>query len=213
MSHDIQLVCLDLGGVCIRIAESWAHACQRVGFDPDTSKLADAAADIQRLSFAHETGRMDSQAFCIELAAMFSVDQAMVSKALDAYLVEPFEGITELMHELAAADVATACLSNTNDRHWQMMHGDVTCSVSLPLDRLTHRFVSHEIGAMKPNDAIYEHVEQASGIAPASIVFFDDLPANITAATKRGWQGLLIDPAADPASQIRAFLQRANLLG
>jgi 2-haloacid dehalogenase len=68
------------------------------------------------------------------------------------------------------------------------------------------------IGHCKPNDAIYEHVERTTGIAPQSILFFDDLETNVSAATRRGWNARLIQLGGEPIAQIRGVLREYGVL-
>lgn len=49
-------------------------------------------------------------------------------------------------------------------------------------------FISGHLRMMKPDPAIYAHVEEISGVAPEALIFTDDSPANIAAAAARGWQ-------------------------
>ena len=49
------------------------------------------------------------------------------------------------------------------------------------------RFVSAELGLAKPDPAIYQVVEEATGRAPKDLLFTDDTAANIDAAAARGW--------------------------
>lgn len=49
------------------------------------------------------------------------------------------------------------------------------------------RFVSGELGVLKPEPEIYAAVEAASGIAPERLLFTDDSAANVAAAAARGW--------------------------
>lgn len=50
---------------------------------------------------------------------------------------------------------------------------------------------SYEIKSMKPDSAIYEALERASGCRGTEILYLDDRPENIEAACQRGWLGLL----------------------
>lgn len=54
-------------------------------------------------------------------------------------------------------------------------------------------FISGHLKMMKPDPAIYCHVEDTSGIAPEALIFTDDSPANISSAAERGWQTHLFD--------------------
>lgn len=51
-------------------------------------------------------------------------------------------------------------------------------------------FLSNEIGAAKPEPAIYQHLEQQTGVAAARLAFVDDLEENVAAARARGWRAL-----------------------
>jgi hypothetical protein len=65
------------------------------------------------------------------------------------YLLGAYPGIDPLLDDLARAGVRTACLSNTSDSHWQMMH-DRRGPHYLPLDRLDYRFASHLVACANP---------------------------------------------------------------
>jgi 2-haloacid dehalogenase len=63
------------------------------------------------------------------------------------------------------------------------------------------RFISGELGTLKPEPQIYAAVEAASGIAPDRLLFVDDRPENIEAAAARGWAVQhFADPATGPAA-------------
>jgi FMN phosphatase YigB (HAD superfamily) len=117
----------------------------------------------------------------------------------------------ELIDELSARGVRTACLSNTGEVHWRQVN-DPADPNFLPLDRLTWRFASHLIGIMKPHDGIYEHVERTTGLPPASMLFFDDLEPNIAAARRRGWRAHQIQCDSDPIAQARAILREHGVI-
>ena len=56
------------------------------------------------------------------------------------------------------------------------------------LTEFDRRFVSGHLRVMKPDPAIYAHVEADTGIAPERLFFIDDRLENIAAAARRGWQ-------------------------
>ena len=53
--------------------------------------------------------------------------------------------------------------------------------------QVSGRFVSGELGLLKPDGAIYAHVERELGLAGSELAFIDDRPANLAAAEARGW--------------------------
>jgi glucose-1-phosphatase len=203
---DVQLVCFDLGGVLLRICDGWQHACTVAGVSIARRKLDTAArGPLADLIANSDLGRLDLDAFARAAGPLLGVDPADVVAVSNAYLLGAYPGADDLLDELANAGIPTACLSNTNESHWRMIN-DPRHPASLPLHRLTHRFASHLIGARKPDEAIYAHVERATGVPGRGIVFFDDLPPNVEAAWQRGWRAVRVDPAADPVERIRDHL-------
>ncbi|APG45574.1 HAD family hydrolase [Phaeobacter porticola] len=49
-------------------------------------------------------------------------------------------------------------------------------------------FVSGHLQTIKPEAAIYAHLERDTGVTPEQLLFTDDRPENIEAAAARGWQ-------------------------
>lgn len=56
------------------------------------------------------------------------------------------------------------------------------------LKTFAREYVSGRLQLIKPDPAIYAHVEQDCGIAPEHLLFTDDRADNIDAAAARGWQ-------------------------
>ena len=61
------------------------------------------------------------------------------------------------------------------------------------LGEFDRRYISGELGLIKPNPQIYAVVETDTGLAPESLLFTDDREENIAAARTRGWQAHLFD--------------------
>ena len=198
------LVVFDLGNVLLRVADSWEIACAKAG-------VALARGDFQRhhnLICAFETGTLDEAAYVERAAECFDgVTPAQFAAVFDAWLMDPFPGAADLVRSLKSRGLRTACLSNTNARHWRAILANPSPYAAVHL--LDHHFASHEIGHAKPAPDAYRHVERATGIPPAQIVFFDDRPENVDAARALGWQAHLIDPRHDGAEQARRVLDEA----
>ena len=69
--------------------------------------------------------------------------------------------------------------------------------------------VSGEERCAKPDPRIYEIAERRFGHAPQALFFTDDNPANVAAATARGWHAHLFTDAAS----LEAELVAQGLLG
>jgi putative hydrolase of the HAD superfamily len=54
--------------------------------------------------------------------------------------------------------------------------------------------LSFEMGLVKPDVSIYQQLVNDNHLQNHQIVFFDDNIHNIEAASKFGWQAILIDP-------------------
>ncbi|SEQ15878.1 HAD family hydrolase [Thalassovita taeanensis] len=63
------------------------------------------------------------------------------------------------------------------------------------LEEFDQKFISGHMGLIKPDPAIYEALEQASGFAPDTLLFTDDRSENIAAAGARGWYTHLFEGA------------------
>jgi FMN phosphatase YigB (HAD superfamily) len=159
-----------------------------------------------------DCGRMTAEQVAAAVAPVVGMTPADVTRVQEGYLLGKFAGVDALLDDLHAAGVRTACLSNTNSSHWQMML-DASGPNALPLDRLTYRFASHLLGCRKPHEQIYRAVERETGAPPQSILFFDDLQENVDAARALGWHAHRIDPeVGEPIAQVRRHLQVERVL-
>jgi len=210
----IQLVIFDLGRVLIRLCDGWQHAAKLAGVTRLPCEVheldEEGRAHWEKTVYRYDAGELDLHAFAREIALHRKVDPEDVIKLQAKFLLGAYPGAKELIHELSDRGIKTACLSNTADSHWKQCH-DPNDPNHLPMDRLTWRFASHLIGHCKPNDAIYEHVEVTTRIRPRAIMFFDDMEANVLAATKRNWRAIQVKDTSDPIQEIRVHLKEHEL--
>lgn len=64
---------------------------------------------------------------------------------------------------------------------------------------------SHEVGAMKPDAAIYEAVERAAGCHGDALLYIDDRPENVAAGKSRGWRTILQQHPSDTIRKAAEF--------
>ena len=213
MTSHIRLVVFDLGRVLVRICDGWRHACEVAGVrvptrGPDPASMA----ALHDLVCRFEVADMSPADFCRAAAPVLGLEERDVVATWNAYTLGTYPGAAELLDQLKAAGMTTACLSNTNATHWRLMQDPARHS-HFPFDRLTHAFASHLLRLRKPDDAIYTHVERATGVAGESIVFFDDIAENVEAGRRRGWHAYRIDPSPDnPLPQVRSRLRDHGVL-
>ncbi len=114
------------------------------------------------------------------------------------WLDEPFEGAERMVRETAER-IPVGCLSNTNALQWRTKISHWTLA-----ERFTHRFLSFELGAVKPDRLIYERVIERLPAAPDLVLFLDDNPLNVEGARAAGLRA----EQAEGVAQARAALAR-----
>jgi len=208
----IQLVIFDLGRVLVKLCDNWKHASQLAKLPAEIGDLSETAKTaLYQLVDSSEKGLIDQEQFCQQAATVLNISSQDVAAVSDIYLLETFPGVSQLLDEIIATGCRTACLSNTNANHWQMMtQGGNACSI--PIEKLHHQFASHLIGHRKPDVRIYEHVELRTGFTGPQILFFDDMLENIQAARQRHWHAEQILPDGDSVIQMRQHLARHGVL-
>ncbi len=132
-----------------------------------------------------------------------------ITRIHDAWVLDEYTGVGDVIDEIHARGIATACLSNTNHAHWVRCQraGDYP-SVA----RLGSHFASHLLGCGKPDEAMYRAFERGTGTRGAHVLFFDDLRVNVDAAQAYGWNAERIDPNVETAEQLRRHLADYGVL-
>ncbi|MGR3713541.1 MAG: HAD family hydrolase [Shimia sp.] len=87
-----------------------------------------------------------------------------------------------LLNALADKNVPLFTLTNFGHDNFPMSQ-----AVYPFLNRFDREYVSGRLKMIKPDPAIYAHVETDSGLAPEHLIFADDRAENIDAASARGW--------------------------
>ena len=106
-----------------------------------------------------------------------------VSRFLREFRLLPkgfYPGADVLLKELSR-HYTTACLSNTNEMHWNKI-----CDVDKLEKYFKFSFPSHLIHRVKPAKEAYAYAIRTLGVEPGAIAFFDDKEENVAAAKKAG---------------------------
>ena len=199
----IKVACFDLGGVLIKIAHHWEDAA-----DHAKIKIRNDIPAAQPLNIApgfddYQAGLISDSEYFAQLARFLEVTEPEARSIHNHILLEPYEGVHEIVLALDKMGIETACLSNTNSPHWKYMSDSGQFPTHLALG---HRFASHELRLQKPDPDIFLAFESALGSRGAQIVFFDDSQANVDAAAHLDWNAFKIEPTEPTAPQIvRAF--------
>ena len=178
---DVELVLFDLGGVLVRLGGVGAMR-DLAGIDSDDEVWARWLACPWVRSFERGLCSMDDFASGVISDWGLSIAPSEFLERFASWPEALFEGAVELVEEVRSR-VPVGCLSNTNSIHWEVQ-GNVW-----GFDQLfDFRFLSHELGLIKPDLEIFEHVVRAAGSPGAGIVFLDDNSLNVASALEMGLQ-------------------------
>jgi putative hydrolase of the HAD superfamily len=98
-----------------------------------------------------------------------------------------FPGAMELLISLRPK-YCLAALSNSNALHWERNTNDIGVTGLFEV-----AISSHQIGICKPDPKMYLTVLDRLGVSPDTVMFFDDVPANVEAASALGIHAFQVD--------------------
>jgi putative hydrolase of the HAD superfamily len=103
-----------------------------------------------------------------------------------AWLAAPFPGAEALVRTVGRR-LSVGCLSNTNRLHW-----DECASRWAIAELFDYRFLSFEMGLVKPDRDVFDHVVRSVGSSPQGLLFLDDNILNVEAAQAIGLIGIQV---------------------
>lgn len=179
MSKPITAIYFDLGKVLFDFdfGNMFAHMPHAMEKDPSR------AITIGELAQHLETGSMASETFFRKLMELLPEIRSM-EEARHAWcdVFRPIEENINIVRRLAEMQQhRLGVISNTNAPHMEQLR-----RLSDVFDCFDHLTLSHEVGCMKPNPAIYHAALQALGQPADQCLFFDDREENVRAARELG---------------------------
>ena len=185
MSDSVEMVLFDLGGVLLQL--------QGV---PSMRELSGISSDDElwnRWLGCPWVRRFESGAYSDADFARGVVDDWGLSISPSAFLQEfrtwpsgPLPGAEALLTEVMAR-VPVGCFSNTNALHWNEH------LAGWPLVQLLEtRFLSFEIGLLKPDRQAFDYVADKVGPPPGQVLFLDDNLANVEGAIAAGFSAVRV---------------------
>jgi glucose-1-phosphatase len=156
------------------------------------------------LLFRYETGLMSKQEFyeAVRDATGFRGNAEEFGR-LFGDIFDPMPEMIELHAALKKKGLPTFIFSNTNELAVAHIRNRYDF-----FSKFDGYILSYEHGAMKPQEKLYEVVEEKTGNKREQIIYIDDRPENIAAGAARGWQVVLQET---PAKSLAA-LRKAGLL-
>ena len=198
----------DVGGVIVR----WQpDDLMRQCFPAHT---ADAATVARTKALVFENHALDSDWAAYDrgevepdaLAAQIARRSGLPHEGLVALLesipdhLQPMPASVALLARLRDAGHRLALLSNMPRPYAEHLESTHDC-----FGWFGYRAWSGRLGLIKPERAVFDHVQHALGLAdPSGSVFIDDHPVNVEAARRFGWQALLFTSAEQCAAELAA---------
>jgi putative hydrolase of the HAD superfamily len=201
VAEPVDLVLFDLGGVLIEISGV-----------PAMLELTGITSEEQlwrrwltcRWVRRFESGGCSETEFAAGVVADWQLElsPAAFLEAFEGWAIGPLPGAADLVAQTRAS-VATGCFSNTNALHW---HDHIS---AWPLaGQFDHRFLSFELGLLKPDTAAFAQVAGLLQVPAERVLFLDDNALNVAGAAAAGFQAA----RAAGVSEARQRLTEAGVL-
>ena len=98
-----------------------------------------------------------------------------------------YPGAVELL-TLLRPRFRLAALSNSNELHWERNTNELGVNGLFEV-----AISSHQVGLYKPDPQMYLIALDRLGVSPDRVMFFDDVPANVTAASVLGIRAFQVE--------------------
>jgi HAD superfamily hydrolase (TIGR01509 family) len=177
----IRAVFFDIGNVVLYFSHE--RMCRQLAAASGAA-LSDVRREIfdRGLATRYDRGEITTEQFLSRFAALGGRDldaDAMCHAATDIFRENL--GVASLVDALAGRDVELGVLSNTCE-----VHSTYVVERFGVFRHLRHRVFSHQVGAVKPEAAIFRAAHEAAGCAPEACFFTDDRPEFVAAARRAG---------------------------
>ncbi len=191
-------VAFDLGGVVVDVDKSHLAALVPPGLDiDDTLARAWFGERHDRLS----VGQLSGDDYLDGAAAILGITTA-AARAAWQRVVRWSPGGLALFTEVTSL-VPTRVWSNTDPVHWQVLGPAIEAAIEAARPGHTVDVAaSFVVGAMKPEARYFARA--LDGADPATVLFIDDLEANVGAARAAGVDAVLVRGVDDARRVLRA---------
>lgn len=179
----ISVLLFDLGGVLLHLEDAGTH----FGLGADDTEFLETWVHADSVR-EFESGNASFEEFAVRIVEEIRLpyDGEEFLRRFHAWPGSLYAGVTDLLEHLATR-YRCALLSNTNAVHWG--RADIAGILASRFDQL---FLSFQTGILKPDRAAFDQVIDHYSCEPQEILFVDDTPSNIAAATNLGIQARLV---------------------
>ena len=194
---NVTTLLFDLGGVLIELGSLQEMMATSPFDNQQIWKNWISSPSVRRFESGDCTDIEFAQSMISEFKLTVSVDDFLIE--FNAWPQGTFVGAEELLVALVDR-YRLACLSNTNLCHFNNFLHDQPVMKHFEMS-----FLSHQTGVLKPDRAAFDNVLIRLDAEPGEVLFFDDNPGNIAAATEFGFATDLVNT---PDDVIRALKRR-----
>jgi putative hydrolase of the HAD superfamily len=152
------------------------------------------AAEVRHVLFAdgllisYEEGRFSREEFYREFCRATQTTaelQRLETAASDIFRLNA--SMLPVVTKVKDAGYRIGLLSNTCESHWRYITAHFTGLFPQAFDVLA---LSFRLGAAKPDERIYVRAADLAGVPPQEIFYCDDIPANVAAACRAGFDAV-----------------------
>ena len=179
----LKVIALDIGGVCIRL-----H-CEKALNTLGITNIQDIPVEFTNATNMLEKGIITTAEW-VNFIRYLSTNRFSEHDLKTAYKMkigQTIEGMHELAQELVKSGYKLTFFSDTSEIHIQEVYRNLSFA-----NLVTGSVLSYKVGHKKPDDAMYEAFENEYG---KPVFYVDDLPANVKAGEKKGWNSHLFTSA------------------
>ena len=179
---NISCVLFDLGGVIVNWHNSWLIQDVSDEFQLHEEKLSkEFYKNLPEIS----TGRINEKEFWhtigkeLESNKLMNLNESLLDKIFQKRC-SLNNSIISLSKKLSQKNITVGILSNTEPASYSVMENLTS------LDHFEYKFLSYNIGHLKPEPEIYHHVIDNIPFPKEELFFIDDLKSNVESARSEG---------------------------
>jgi putative hydrolase of the HAD superfamily len=191
-ASDTRAVLLDALGTLVELEPPWAHLAKALGTEPDERLVQAARAEMAYYREHSHEGRdarslAELRARCAAILSRALGREVAVETMMEAIRFRAFPDAIPALAELRELGLRLVCVSN-----WDFSLPEVLERCGL--DGLDGVVTSAEVGARKPDPAIFARALELAGCSEAEALYVGDTPEeDAEGARAAGIRALLID--------------------
>jgi FMN phosphatase YigB (HAD superfamily) len=192
-----RVIVLDVGNVLVGL--DFGRSRQRLHRHfPDEKRLARVQRWLRSVEDPYGLGQITTEEFLQGAAQHLGLErEVFIDLWNDIFIDRAY--MLPFARELRAQGYTLGICSNTNELHMNCLERVNPCFAEVQ-----HRIYSYRVGALKPDPAIYQAVEAATGEPAAEHLFLDDLPENVAGARGVGWDAICFETPEQAQAELVA---------